>query len=452
VPYRWLSGSLGRSPLGRSLGAVYNTVFCDLIPIAPLVYFRIAFGAIMLWEVFRYAGYGWIASYYIRPAFHFTYFCFDWIRPLPGDGMYWVFAALGMLAVCIAFGAAYRVSAVLFFLGFTYIFLLDETRYLNHFYLISLISFLIIFFPLHRAFSVDAWLRPRIWASIIPAWSLWILRTQLGLVYFFAGVAKLNGDWLHGEPMRMWMAERTWFPVIGQYFTEEWCVFLFSYGGLLLDLLAFPLLLWRRTRLPMLAALIAFHLMNAVMFRIGIFPWFMIAATLLFLSPEWFAAIKRGDKPAQVDRSPRLIMPVMLTCLGAYFAFQVAMPLRHFLYPGDVSWTEEGHRFAWHMKLRDKSGSVQVYVTDPAQSGTWEIDPYDFLTDTQVEMMATQPDMMVQFARYLADLYRADGYEVEVRFWAVVSLNGRPPRLLVDPAVDLSKEVRTIFASPWILR
>jgi vitamin K-dependent gamma-carboxylase len=141
------------------------------VDIASLVYFRVAFGAIMLWEVWRYFDHGWIKRYYIDPLFHFKYYGFDWVRPWPGDGMYLHFYVLGALAICVAVGLFYRVSTTLFFLGFTYIFLLDKTNYLNHFYLISLISLIMIFVPAHKAFSLDALLRPKIRSDSAPTWA-----------------------------------------------------------------------------------------------------------------------------------------------------------------------------------------------------------------------------------------------------------------------------------------
>jgi hypothetical protein len=216
--------------------------------IAPLIYFRIGFGAIMMWEVWRYFNNGWIFRYYVEPTFFFTYLGFDWIHPLPGDLMYDFFRIMGLLAGFVMVGAFYRVSATLFFLGFTYWFLLDQSNYLNHFYLISLISFLMIFLPANRALSVDALLRRSIRSGDAPNWSLWLMRFQVGIAYFFGGIAKINPDWLQGSPMVYWLADRTDFPLIGHLFTERWMVYLFSYGGLFLDLLIVPALLWRPTR------------------------------------------------------------------------------------------------------------------------------------------------------------------------------------------------------------
>jgi hypothetical protein len=355
------------------------------VDIASIVYFRIAFGAIMLWEVWCYFDHGWIKRYYIDPSFHFKYYGFDWVRPWPGDGMYLHFYVLGALAICIMVGLFYRLSTTLFFLGFTYIFLLDKTNYLNHFYLISLISLILIFVPAHRAFSIDALLRPKIRSERAPTWSLWLLRAQLGIAYFYGGIAKLNGDWLRGEPMRMWLAARTDFPLIGHWFTEDWAAYVFSYGGLLFDLLFVPCVLWWRTRFLALGVALIFHLMNSRLFSIGIFPWFMIAANLLYLTPDWPRRIFRrgrtiGDQITNPPNNVRVGQHVIAAVLGLYLAGQILVPLRHYLYPGDVHWTEEGHYFSWRMKLRDKTGQAHFFVTDPVSQSQWEVDPFAYVT------------------------------------------------------------------------
>jgi surface polysaccharide O-acyltransferase-like enzyme len=101
-------------------------------------------------------------------------------------------------AACVMVGFLYRIAAPLFFLAFTYFFLLDQTRYMNHFYLVCLISFLMCFLPAERAFSVDALLRRSIRSDVVPAWTLWLLRAQVGIPFFYGGIAKLNSDWVHG--------------------------------------------------------------------------------------------------------------------------------------------------------------------------------------------------------------------------------------------------------------
>lgn len=441
------------------------------VDIASVVVFRVAFGAIMLWEVTRYFDHGWIDRYFIAPTFHFTYFGFGWVQPWPGNGMYFHFLGLGLLAICVMAGAWYRVSAALFFIGFTYVFLLDQTQYLNHFYLISLVSFLLVLIPAHHAVSVDAWRRPSLASDTAPAWALWMLRFQIGLVYLYGGIAKVGSDWLRGEPMRSWLADEGGFPLIGRFLTQEWAVWAFSYGGLLFDLLVVPALLWRRTRVMAFVATLAFHLTNAQMFSIGIFPWMMIAATTLFFPPSWPRALGRGlagAKAAARGRRPRKKAPVVapparvvtsparMALVGGLCVFvllQVFVPFRHLLYPGVANWTEEGHRFSWHMKLRDKDGDAWFAVTEPASGRRWEIDPHIYLTDRQVRKMSARPDMILQFSHHLAELWAedGDGQRVEVRADVMASLNDRPHRRYIDPTVDLAAQPRTLASVDWIL-
>lgn len=451
----------------RSLASLRSSLLERLfapVDIASLVYFRVAFGALLLWEVWNYYDNGWIESIWVDPVFTFSYLGFGWVHPWPDAGIYLHFLALGVLASFIMIGLWYRVSATLFFIGFAYVFLLDQAYYVNHFYLICLVSFLMIFVPAHRAFSVDAGRRPDIRSDTAPAWALWILLAQVGIPYFYGGLSKLNGDWLRGEPMGMWLTDMTDFPVVGHLFTEWWAGYMFAYGGLLFDLSVVPLLLWRRTRPFAFVAAIAFHLTNANLFHIGVFPPFMIAATALFFRPDWprrLLGLRRpspGSGRRQRRRPPAAASPLqprqyaIVILLAVYLTLQFLVPFRHHLYPGNVSWTEEGHRFSWHMMLREKEVEAQFFVTDPRRDETWEVDTENFLTDYQADFMASRPDMVLQFAHHLADEWRQEGYErVEVRADVMASLNGREPQRLIDPTVDLATQPRTLKSVSWIM-
>ena len=427
------------------------------VDIASLACFRIAFGAVMAWEVVRYYQHGWISSYFIEPEFHFTYFGFGWVRPWPGRGMYVHFAVLGLAALGIMAGLAYRVCAVVFFLAFTQVFLIDEAYYLNHFYLISLVGLVLIFLPANRAVSLDARLRPALRSDYVPAWTLWLLRAQVGIPYLYGGLAKINGDWLRGEPIASWVAERTDFPLIGGFFTHPWAGLAFAYGGLLLDLGIVPLLLWKRTRPWAFAVGVLFHGTNALLFEIGIFPWMMIAASLLFFEPDWPRRLRllppvAGGRP-EGDLMPTLAgARLTLAAVAAYVAVQALVPLRHFAYPGNVSWTEEGHLFAWHMKLRDKDASALFVVKDTDTGETWTTAPRAYLTRRQAARMAGHPDMILQFAHHLAQLGRDAGRpHIEVRAITSASVNGRDRQALVDPETDLAAQPRTLRTASWIV-
>jgi len=426
---------------------------------ASLVAFRIAFGLLMFVEVIRYFYHGWIGRNFIVPTFHFTYFGFDWVRPWAGPGMHVHFAALGILALFVAAGIWYRASAALFFVGFTHVFLLDQARYLNHFYLICLLSFLLVFVPAHRSFSVDAWRRSEIRSDVVPAWTVNLLRAQIGIPYFYAGVAKLNVDWLAGNPLRGWLAAASDFPVLGSLLVYEPIVTVFAFGAVLFDLFIVPLLLSHRTRPVGFSLAVIFHAINWHLFEIGIFPPLMIAATCLFFHPEWprrlWRRVRRSTAPATEQPSARVQWwsPSRLTTalVAVYLIVQITVPLRHFLYPGDVNWTEEGHRFSWRMMLREKTGEVEFIARQPATGVSFPVDPRAYLTRSQIDVMKSRPDMILQFCHWAAeDLTRKMG-PVEIRVRAWLSLNGRPEQWLIDPDVNLAEQPRSLWPAPWIV-
>lgn len=259
----------------------------EQVDVSSLAFFRAAFGLIMLVECWRFWTHGWIARYYMEPTFFFKYYGFEWVEPWAGTGMYWHFALLAALSLLIMLGALYRLSAVLFFFAFSYVFLLDQARYLNHFYLVILVALILAVVPADRAFAIDALLRPWLRSATAPGWSLWLLRLQFEVMYIYAGIVKINHDWLRLEPLGMWLARRDDFPLVGPLLNQDWAVALAAYGSIALHVVGAPLLLFRRTRACVIVLYFAFHLSNHFLFEIGIFPWIAMAGTLMFLDPDW---------------------------------------------------------------------------------------------------------------------------------------------------------------------
>lgn len=207
------------------------------VSIAPLVTFRIVFGALMCFSLLRFWWRGWIKAVYIDPPFHFSYWGFDWVQSLGDPGMYWLFGLVIVAGLCICIGFCYRLASVVFCLGFTYIELIDVTTYLNHYYFISLVALLLVFLPANRMLSVDAMLWPRIRQTEVAQVNIGILRFQLAVVYIFAGLAKLNYDWLiRAEPMRTWLPAKSHLPIVGPLMYETWVAYLFSWFGAAYDL------------------------------------------------------------------------------------------------------------------------------------------------------------------------------------------------------------------------
>jgi len=430
------------------------------VDIASLVFFRIAFGLIVLWQVWSNFAHHAIYTTWLAPRFLFKYYGFAWVHPWPGNGLYLHWAAFGFFALLVAIGFFYRANIILLFLSCTYFFLLEEARFVNHNYLLCLFSFLLIFVPANRALSVDVWLKPKIRSQTSPAWTLWLLRAQIGVVYFFSGLAKLSPDWLHGEPMRSRLFQRGDFPILSRLFQNEWAVHTISYSGLLLDLLIVPLLLWRRTRVPVFCVAVLFHLLNARWFNIDIFPWLAIAATTLFFSPSWprrmVGLFRKTARATPVDNwtpPARGKQILILSFVVTYIAIQLLLPLRHFLWSGGVEWTYAEHRFSWRMMLVRQSSQAFFYVTDPNTGRTVQVKLAEFLSPRQSAILGYLPDIPLQFAHYLAKVMPRRGpkpLRVEARIF--VSINGRKPQLYIDPNVDLAAQSRPLGRPSWLLR
>ncbi len=420
---------------------------------ASVALFRIAYGATLVAWAVSWLASGWIGPALVQPPFHFTFWGFGWVRPWPGMGMWLHFGAIVALGVLVAAGLFYRVAIVLLVAAFTYAWLIEEALFQNHFYLLTLFGVLLAFIPAAGAFSLDALRHPARAIGTVPAWSLFLLRAQMTVVYLFAGVAKLNGDWIRGEPMRSMLEATLRFPLLGGRLSSHAAALALSWGGLVFDLAIVPLLLWRRTRVAAFVAAVAFHLLNAALWPIDVFPWFAIAATTLFLAPDWPRRfLPAGARhPAPPEPSPPA-RTATLALGAAYLAVQLLLPLRHLAYPGPVAWTEEGHLWAWRMMIRQKTGSTTFVVTDPARGTPTRENPLRYVAPWQARIMTGNPDMILQLAHHVADVYRArDGRRVEVRAIATASLHHRKEQPLVDPTVDLAAAPRDLRHARWIV-
>src|SRR5262249_49582943 len=327
---------------------------------ASLAAFRILFGVVMAASAIRFIALGWVDEFYVRPPFHFTWELAPWVRPLPPPLMYGLFAALAVLACGIAAGAAYRVCAALFFVGFTYVELIDKTTYLNHYSLVSLLSALLIVVPADRLWSVDAWRRGSAAApAVVPSWTVNVLRFQLAVVYVFAGLAKINRDWLiDAEPLRIWLAARSDLPLVGPLLAQPWVAYAFSWSGAIFDLTIVSFLVRARTRPCAYAAVAVFHVLTAILFPIGMFPWIVIVATSIFFAPDWPRRLLRVPAARTLSTMPdRFTVPrLTLAALALYAAAQIAVPLRAYWPATDPEWTYRGFNFAWRVMLVEKAG------------------------------------------------------------------------------------------------
>lgn len=434
------------------------------IDASSLAAFRIVFGPLVAYEMWYKLASNKLVELY-QPEFHFKYLYFGWV-PAPSAWQAELLIQISIgLGLLISVGFLFRLTALLLAISLSYYFLVEQTLFINHIYLYCLLAWLLTFTRANAKWSVDSWLarRTRVFSrtlasEVVPYWNVWLLRFQMAVVYVYAGLAKLGTDWLSGRALGLGLRARLetpWLPIDVLSLALSW-------GGALFDLAVVPLLLWQRTRLAAFGLACAFHITNASIFGLASFPWMSIALTSLFLPPQWplqisdrlgLRALPVHTRPLEPSIRTAMLSPLATFFLGAYLLLQVLFPTRPWWYPGDASWTEEGHRFSWHMMLRGKHGRVRFFLQYPGEQHRTPVDVRPYLTPRQASRMSGDPDCIHQLARFLAQRHaRTDGTRPRVFVHAETSLNGWPRKPLIDPDVDLSTQPRGLAPASWILR
>jgi len=435
--------------------------------ILPLVAFRIIFGMLMVIGTIRFLFNGWVEQLYIKPDFYFGFI--DGISPLSGNWMYLPFILLLVGALGIVFGAFYRICTLLAFVSFTYIEVLDKTNYLNHYYFVSLVLFLLCIVPANRYLSWDSKRKSSIQQKSVPQWTINILQLQLGVVYFFAGVAKVNSDWLlHAQPLAIWLQAYRDLPLIGDYFATSWLAFAFSWFGCIYDLSIPFFLLGNKTRPYAYFFVIVFHIVTWSLFPIGVFPWVMICSTLVFFPAKfhekWLSKIARwfGWREEENILTTHFQQNKFISIfIILYVSIQLLLPIRCFFnQPQTLFWHEEGMRFSWRVMLMHKEGFATFYIKEKQSNREIQVRNEDFLTVGQIDQMATQPDMIKQYADHLyakfndSILHTNQGaFQLKnpsVHAEIYVNLNGRNAQLFLSKKHNLHEKKYTFAPHRWL--
>ena len=435
---------------------------------APLAVFRIFFGVLMFISIVRFWLNGWIKTLYIDPKFHFNYYGFSWITDF-GEYTYILFFLCGLSSLLISLGYKYRISIIIFFLSFTYIELIDKTTYLNHYYFVSSISFLMCFLPLNCYYSLDSYFSNKSYKKV-QKWTIDSLKFMLCIVYFYAGIAKVNSEWLlKAMPLSIWLPSKYDLPIIGQnVMQEQWVHYFMSWGGMFYDLLIPFLLIYKRTRLFAFVLVVLFHAFTKILFPIGMFPYIMIVASLIFFDPKTHQNILNKitilinyitvlflfklRKRVILINTPIKRNKLNLNIVAIFFALQVLLPLRYSLYPGELFWNEEGYRFSWRVMLIEKRGYSNFRIVDSISKKYFYVQNDDFLTSYQEKQMSFQPDFILEYAHYLGDHFKSQGHEnLQVFVDSHVALNGRSSTRFVNPEVDLYSQKESFQHKTWVI-
>jgi uncharacterized membrane protein YphA (DoxX/SURF4 family) len=419
-----------------------------------LIVFRIIFGLLCFLESFGAIFFGWVKHTLIDPQFTFSFIGFEWLQPLPGNWMYAYYIIMGIFGLLIMVGYKYRFSMFMFAVMWTATYLMQKSSYNNHYYFLFILSFLMVLMPANRYASVDVKLNPSLKRISMPAWCKWVFVIQLFILYTYATIAKLYPDWLDTTFIRILMEGKVDYPIIGGLLQKEWLHYFLAYGGIMFDGLIIPALLFKPTRKFAFFISIFFHLFNSIVLQVGIFPYLAIAFSLFFFEPKTIKNIFLKKK--ELYSTNEVIIPkysnVFITVFITYFLVHIALPLRHHYFKDDVLWTEEGHRLSWRMMLRAKSGTASYRVIDEATNKQIPIKLSDYLTKKQQRGASTKPDIIWQFAQHLKEDFAKKGKSVKVYVRAYVSINGKQPKPLIDPKVDLANEEWHHFKHhDWIL-
>ena len=432
---------------------------------APLAVFRIFFGLLMVVSILRFCSKGWIHSLYIDPIFHFSYYGFEWVKPL-GTFTYLLFLICGIAAFLVAIGYKYRLSILVFFVSFTYIELMDKTTYLNHYYFVSVVSFMMLFLPCNAQFSMDAIARKRSY-KMVPNWTIDSLKLILGIVYLSAGLTKINSDWLlRAMPLKLWLKSKYDLPFVGQtIMQQEWFHFFMSWGGMFYDLSIPFLLIFKKTRSFAFFLVVVFHIATRILFPIGMFPYIMILSTIIFFDAkvqlrilgfiERFLEIFKNKKQllnnsiVQIERYK--VRKLSRSIILVFLLLQLLIPWRYVLYPGELFWNEQGYRFSWRVMLMEKKGSSIFKIVNSKTNSFFYVNNEDFLTPVQEKQMSFQPDMILEYGHYLGNHFKSQGHQnIAVFVESYVSLNGRLSQRFIDPAVNLMELKDTFKHKYWI--
>lgn len=431
-----------------------NNWFFKQIDNSALIVFRIFFGILITAESFGAILTGWVNNVLITPKFTFTFIGFDWLQP-QDEWMYIYYVVMGICGVLVAIGYRYRVSMLGFAILWTGTYLMQKSSYNNHYYLMILLSFIMVFLPANKSYAIDAKLRPEISSNAMPQWCSLLFIVQMAIFYSFASIAKLYPDWLDTTVVEILLRSKKDYFLIGPLMKMEWFHYFIGYSGIIFDFLIVPLLLWRKTRVYAFFGAIFFHLFNSVVFQIGVFPFMSLALCVFFFEPITIRNLFLKRK--ELYNASAVVLPkgssLVKIALITYVVWQVFMPLRHWVIKDNVLWTEEGHRMSWRMMLRYKSGIAQYTVVDSVSNEEIRIKLEDYLTKKQIAHASTKPDFIWQFAQRLKQEYYIEkGLDVAVYVDCKISVNGRPFQPLIDSTVDLGKVKWDAFRHHnWIL-
>ncbi|MGN7439054.1 MAG: HTTM domain-containing protein [Alcanivorax sp.] len=430
---------------------------------ASLAFFRIVLGVMLMHDALKI--FPIEMGNYAITEFRPYYYGFGWVQ-----------ANLTLITICVntlpfavfcvTIGLFYRIAMPITAIILTYMFLIYPEHYLNHYYMLILFCTLMSFIPANKIWSIDSLIKNKQTKNetTVPAWSYWLLKMQTEVILVYAGLVKINWDWLQLQPLGSWV--RLGFfdvPIIGPIFFFDPVVAIGAYGVIILHVFGAPLLFWDKARPWVFGVYTCFHLTNSALFNIGIFPFMTIGATLLFFNPNWPRLWIKKLKPTtdkvvkiyEGVRSFSIPKKVFLIFTFTWVAIQIITPIPA-LFSDNLKTAWHGHKdlFAWRMMLNDRAINTAMYVVHIPQRRRIEFIPLrKYLSARQCTRVAWRPNMSVQFANYLEEEYKQKyaATDVRVHAYILLAVNFREPALWADPTLNLADYEPKFGIHEWIL-
>lgn len=442
---------------------------------ASLGVVRALFGLLMVFDIPEERGLSEIDVKWGDPSI--CYFpLFNFLSPLPLPWMGIIYLIMWCGAMGIMLGFMFRISCLSFLVPYWYLFFLDKSVWNNHSYLYGIVGVLLLGSNANFYWSLDCYLGTVRANTHVPLWNYTALRFQFFLLYFYAGLKKMDRDWLEGYSMthlnQHWIFE----PFKLLLTSEQVDYWIVHVAGFLLDLTIGFWLLFDKTRPYAFFFCSSFHLMNSRLFTIGMFPYVCLASLPIFSHADWprkfFKLLKTSDqitlhqndncmyhsisgKKGKYSKKKSEPSPsnltwkhnVVVSLLLCHVGLQVFLPYSHFITKGYNNWTNGLYGYSWDMMVHSwDTILVVVKVVDNDSGKEHFIDSEAWVLNNRWTKHA---DMIVQYGQCLKrnlmrereknvklnDYITSDNISLYIDVWS--SLNGRFQQRMFDPRVNI---------------
>lgn len=418
----------------------------ETIDNSGLVLFRVLLGVLIMAESFGAIVLGWVEAVFVQSKFTFNFIGFNFLQVLHGEKMYSYFFIMGIFGLLITLGLFYKFAMTAFTIMWSAVYLIQKESYNNHYYFLILICVIMIFLPANGKLSMDAKLFSKVKQTKVPRWMPYLLLFQVAILYFYAAIAKLYPDWLDGTFSRILLNGITQRQFLLDIFNQKWFLLTYAYTGILFDLLIVPALIWKKTRKLAILASFGFHLFNAYSLKIGIFPFLALSFIVLLYDTFPFKFLNSNKEIYAVKNINTKFFALFFI---PFFIVQIVLPLRHHFIKGDVLFTEEGHRLAWRMMLRERKGVINIIIKDK-KTGLFHYHNYaSELTQKQIKLLSHSPDIIWQYCQRIKNESKKP---ISIFVECSVSINRRPYLKLIDEKVDMAAVEFDYFGhNDWVL-